>query len=189
MGLLYLVRHALTRPDPARNMAEWELDPAGAADLARLAALPVWAGAGQRIVCSSEPKARLTAEAIRAAYGLPPVAAYDELREIKKAGWTDRHDEVMADLFARPDEPALPGWETAAQAGARFGGCVARILAESAGADLVLVSHATVLSIYVAALLGQDRVQYEDWRSIGFPDYAVVDVGARRIIQPFAAWR
>lgn len=187
MGLLYLVRHALTRQDPDRHVAEWELDPAGAADLARLAALPVWAGA-PRIVSSSEPKARLTAEAIRAAAELPPVETFDDLREIRKAGWTDRHDQVMADLFARPEEPALPGWETAAAAGARFAGCVERLLAASGGQDLILVSHATVLSIYLAALLGQDRVRYADWRSIGFPDYAVVDVGARQVVQPFGAW-
>lgn len=188
MALLCLVRHALTRQDPARNVAEWELDPAGAGQLARLAALPVWAGAGRRIVSSSEPKALLTAEAIRAAHGLPAVVTYDDLREIRKAGWTDRHDEVMADLFANPGRPALPGWETAAEAGARFAGCVARVLAEAEGQDLILVTHATVISIYLAALLGQDRVRYEDWRSIGFPDYAVVDVGARRIVQPFGAW-
>lgn len=189
MGLLYLVRHALTRRDPDRHMSEWELAPAGAADLARLAALPVWAGPGRRLVSSSESKARLTAEAIRAAHGLPAVEAFDELRETRKAGWVgDHHDQVMADLFARPEEPALPGWETAVEAGTRFARCVERVLGDSPGQDLVLVAHATVISIYLAALLGQDRVRFEDWRSIGFPDYAVVDVAARRIVQPFGAW-
>lgn len=187
MGLLYLVRHALTRQDPTRHMAEWDLDPVGAADLARLANLPCWAGAG-RILSSTEPKAILTAEAIRAQHGgLPATEQYADLCELRKAGWVgDRHDAVMAEVFAAPGQPALPGWETGAHALERFSRCVEGLLSNQG--ELILVSHATVLSLYLANLLGQDRVRFHDWRSIGFPDYAVVDVAARRVLQPFGAW-
>lgn len=185
MARLYLVRHALTRPDPAQPAAGWALDPAGSADLARMASLPHWGGVG-RIVSSPEPKALLTAEAIRSRHELPPAATFDDLREIHKAGWTDRHDEVMAEFFREPGRPALPGWETASDALARFSACVDWLVAK--GGDLILVSHGVVLSLYLADLLGQSHVRYDDWRSIRMPDFALVNAAERRVVQPFGAW-
>lgn len=184
MALLYLVRHALTRQDPSRPMAQWELDPAGLPALYRLAALPCFAGAG-RIVASTEPKAYLTAEAIRARHSLPAVERVAALREIQKAGYVQNHDEVMAAVFRHPEQPALPGWEAGAAARDRLAACLAGLVAESGGRDLIVVSHATVLSLYLAELRGQSHVRFADWRSVGFPDHAVVDMATMQVVQGF----
>jgi broad specificity phosphatase PhoE len=184
---LILVRHGQTKIDPKTPVAEWRLDPQGGADLARLAALPLFQGA-RRIVASTEPKALLTAEAIRSAHGLGQIDAFDGLREIHKATFVEDHDGVMARFFAEPTTAVLPRWEVAATATARFRACLDELIPTMDG-DLVVVSHGTILSLYLANLLGQERVDPAVWAAIGFPDLAVVDLWERRILQPFGAWR
>jgi broad specificity phosphatase PhoE/GNAT superfamily N-acetyltransferase len=186
LDLLFLVRHALPLIDRTVNMNQWQLDPQGQANLARLAALPSLRTA-RRIVASPEPKAFHTAEAIRAALGLPAVEPFTALAEIQKGGWVEDHDAVMARVFAEPAVPVLPGWESAASALARFRACVNDRLAETEG-DLVIASHGTVISLYLADLLGQERVHVPDWAAIGFPDLTIVDPWGRRILQRFGAW-
>jgi broad specificity phosphatase PhoE len=188
MHQLYLIRHALTLQDRNRPPHEWELDPEGRAVLEELTALPCFRGA-LRIVCSTEPKARRTAEAFRSRHEPPPAEPLDGLREIHKAGWVDNHDAVMARVFAEPEREAAEGWETGAAALARFQACLEPLVAGAGGQDLIVVSHATVLSFYLARLQGQDRVNPAQWRAIGFPDLAVVDTAAMRLVQPFGAWR
>lgn len=189
--MLYLVRHAKTRPDPSRNPAQWDLDAAGEAQKDRMGALPHWATA-YRICSSTEPKAMLTAAAIRQHHPqLPEVEPVDELRELYKASWVgnNEHDAVMARVFAEPDKAVLPGWERAADGLARITACIGRLVAEAEGRDLIVVSHATILSIYLAWLQGQERVNPADWAAIGFPDYALVDPARRQVLQRFGDWQ
>jgi broad specificity phosphatase PhoE len=185
MARLILVRHAQSIVDPTRNPAKWDLDPAGFARLNALALLPAFADV-TRVACSLEPKAIKTAAAIVQANGLPSPEQFLGLGEIYKAGVVEDHDQVMDKLFAEAGRPVLPDWESAAAALARFRSCLAPLLAS--GGNLLVVSHGTVLSLYLAWLLGQDRVNLADWSSIGFPDYAIVDPGAKRLIQPFGTW-
>jgi broad specificity phosphatase PhoE len=189
MGRLYLVRHAQTRIDPSKNASEWGLEAAGQSRLAALAALPSFATA-YRVAASSEFKAMATAEAIRAAHPeLPPVEGFGELKEVHKASYVgDDHDAVMARLFAEPDRPTLPGWERAADALARFAGRMERLVAEAEGRDLIVASHATVESLWLARLKGQERVVFEEWRSVGMPDVAIIDIETMQVVQPFGAW-
>lgn len=174
--------------DPSVPVAHWELDPAGKANLERLASLPLLASA-RRMVASTEPKAMGTAMAIQVAQGLPPVEFFADLGEVHKASFVGKeHDAVMARLFAEPEVSVLPGWESAAAALARFRSCLNERLAETDG-DLIVVAHGTVISLYLAELLGQERVDTEAWAAIGFPDLAIVDPAGRQILQPFGAWR
>ncbi|HLO04087.1 MAG TPA: histidine phosphatase family protein [Symbiobacteriaceae bacterium] len=184
---LFLVRHALPIIDPNTPIAEWQLDPKGGEDLQRLASLPLLASAC-RIVASTEPKALHTARAIQAAQGLPLVDSFTDLGEIHKAGFVPDHDATMARLFAEPSVCVLPGWESAVAALTRFRTCLDGLLAETDG-DLIVASHGTVISLYLAELLGQERVDTVAWAAIGFPDLAIVDPWGRRVLQPFGAWR
>lgn len=184
---LFLVRHARPIIDPHVPVAEWQLDPQGGTELERLASLPSLASA-VRIVASTEPKALHTAEAIRATVGLPEVQSYADLGEVYKAGFVQDHDATMARLFAEPDRSVLPGWESAAAALNRFRSCLNERLAETDG-DLIVIAHGTVISLYLADLLGQERVDLAAWAAISFPDLTVVDPTGRRVLQPFGAWR
>ncbi|MDB4896578.1 MAG: hypothetical protein JWN15_2840, partial [Firmicutes bacterium] len=176
------------RIDPAVPPHRWELDPAGAALLDELAGLECFAGA-YRVVSSTEPKAVGTAAAIVKRHSLPAVEPMDALGEVHKTGFVDDHDGVMVRLFREPDRAAAPGWETAAAALKRFGSCLDQLMSEADGRDLIVAAHATVLSLWLAALNGQGWVNPADWRAVGMPDLAVVDAAARRVVHPFGAWR
>lgn len=187
MSRLFLVRHAKPRIDPARHHSEWELDPAGEPQLKKLAMLPHWSEA-YRIVSSKEPKALRTAEYIAGLHRLPPPETLADLGELHKGSFVANHDEAMAALFRHPDKPVGEGWETASAALARFSGAIAALVQDARGRDLIVVSHGTVLSLYLSHLQGRDQVDMADWARIRFPDYCVVETSTMRLVQPFGAW-
>lgn len=87
----------------------------------------------------------------------------------------------MKELFARPHELVF-GRETAAAALARFDAAVSAVLAAVPAADdVVIVSHGTVISLYVAAHSGVDGLDL--WRRLGLPSVVVVDRDDLRLEQ------
>jgi broad specificity phosphatase PhoE len=107
-----------------------------------------------RLVSSSELKARRTAEIIGAALG---VAAYcvEGLREINRRPLPimtpDAHRQLNAEIFAHPERPAL-GSESAHAARARFSAALQAELDKCSGTEnLVVITHGTVMSLFVAA--------------------------------------
>lgn len=188
MNRLYLVRHARTQIDPRRHHSQWELDPAGADLLRELAALPHWAAA-YRIVSSSEAKAAKTAEEIARVHHLAPVERLAGLQELHKGSFVANHAEAMETLFKFPDRPVGEGWETAQAALARFSAAMEGLIAEAGGRDLIVVSHGTVLSLYLAWVQGKSQVELADWGSIGMPDFCVIETHTMRVIQRFGEWQ
>lgn len=165
---MLLVRHSAPELDPTVPSEEWRLSEEG-----RRRCTPLGERlAGYRpraLVSSTEPKARETAELIAPALGLD-VEVSDGLRETARrtVGWLDPDeiDRGLRGLFARPGE-VVYGEESAASALARFESAV-----EGLPEDSVIVTHGTVLSLFVAARTGRDP--YELWRSLELPD--VVEV-------------
>jgi broad specificity phosphatase PhoE len=165
---LLLVRHSEPQLDPAVPSEEWRLSEEGrrrCGPLAeRLAELEPRA-----LLSSTEPKARETAELVAPALGLD-VQLSDGVRETARrtVGWLERAeiDRAIRELFDRPDEVVF-GEESAAAALARFEHAVAG-LPEPA----VVVTHGTVLSLYVAARTERDP--YELWRGLELPDLVAV---------------
>jgi broad specificity phosphatase PhoE len=161
---LLLVRHSAPQHDAAIPYELWRLSDEGRARCVALARRLV-PFAPTRLVSSSEPKARETAELIAPALGLA-VELDDRLRETARrtVGWLAREelDARVAELFARPDEIVF-GEESATSALARFEAVVAALPAEA-----LVVTHGTILSLYVAARTGRDG--YDLWRSLHLPD-------------------
>jgi broad specificity phosphatase PhoE len=165
---LLLVRHSAPELDPSVPSEEWGLSEEGRRRCGPLAER-VGAHGPELLVSSSEPKARETAELIGRPLGLD-VQLVDGLRETARrtVGWLepDELEHGIRALFSRPDE-VVYGEESASAALARFEAAVAG-LPERA----VVVSHGTVISLYVAAKTGRDP--FELWRSLELPD--VVEV-------------
>jgi broad specificity phosphatase PhoE len=181
---LVLVRHAQVRLEPGVPPERWELTDDGLADAQRLAASPVFAGV-EAVATSPEPKARATAEPIAGAAGLE-LRVERDLREAERgAAPVDDRAAFVARVDAWLGGGPTPGWEELDVASARIVGCVSRLLGESSG-DLVVVSHGTVLSLYLAWLRGRERVDLREWEAIPLPAVAVVDPAARTIVAP---WR
>lgn len=106
-----------------------------------------------------------------------PVELVDGLHEHERRDTALLGDAEFAtavkELFARPHDLVL-GRETAAAALARFDAAVSAVLtAVPATDDVVIVSHGTVISLYVAAHSGVDG--WDLWRRLGLPSLVVLD--------------
>jgi broad specificity phosphatase PhoE len=165
---LLLVRHSAPELDPSVPSEEWRLSEEGRRRCGPLAER-VAAYKPELLVSSPEPRAKETAELIAEPLGLD-VQLEDGLRETarRSVGWLgpDLLHRGIRDLFDRPDQIVF-GEESASAALARFEAAVAG-LPERA----VVVTHGTVISLYVAAKTGSDP--FELWRSLELPD--VVEV-------------
>jgi broad specificity phosphatase PhoE len=85
-------------------------------------------------------------------------------------------ERAISELFARPDDLVF-GRETAAAALARFDTAVAGVLAAAPRDDDVLVvSHGTVIALYVAARSGTDGRAL--WKRLGLPSFEWGSAGA-----------
>ncbi len=89
----------------------------------------------------------------------------------------------MRDLFAQPDS-AVFGSESASAALTRFTAAVGRITSDEPD-DVVIVSHGTVISLYVGARA--DVSAAELWATLGFPSYVTLELPSHRIIEIVAA--
>ena len=179
-----LVRHAQVRLDPEVPPQEWELTDEGRAAAERLARLEVFAGI-ETVVTSPERKARGTAEPIAAAAGVE-LRVEPDLREAERdAPAVDDRAAFVARVNVWLGGGDVPGWEERDVASARIVDCISRILDEVSG-DLVVVSHGTVLSLYLAWVRRHERVDLDEWEAIPLPAVAVVDPAARRIVE---SWR
>jgi broad specificity phosphatase PhoE len=127
-----------------------------------------------------------TATRIGERLGLSPVVV-PGLEEADRTGVPFFHsrrefERALGAFFDRPGERVL-GRESAGQAGARFSAALDRLPASDArergeGARVV-VSHATVMSLFLASVTGRPPIDV--WRELGMPAYAVVD--GRRLVE------
>ncbi|HEY2356323.1 MAG TPA: histidine phosphatase family protein [Phenylobacterium sp.] len=174
---LILVRHGRPQVDPNIPPPEWGLSTEGRAAVGELAVKlshlrPVAA------VASHEPKAVETAELLAAPVGL--IVERDKaFDEHLRPAWPFSSD--PASFAARVEQvlttPAISidSAETGQAAAERF----AAGLARRTERPLLVVSHGTVLSLYLAEHAGFDAVAL--WRSFGFPDALVLDAQDRLI--------
>ena len=167
MRSLVLVRHST--PEIRRDIpaAEWRLSTEGVARARAIAdRLPVANAAC--VFTSCEPKAIETAQAIAAKLGLA-VEQVPNLHEHQRPAAQmlprEEFDEAIRDLFARPGELVF-GAETADQARRRFTMAVMRLLARAAG-DVVVVTHGTVMSLFVAEATGLEPFAF--WKRQQMP--------------------
>lgn len=188
MHYLILVRHSVPAVLPGTAAVEWRLSDAGRARAAELAEkLAVYTPS--QIASSDEPKARETAEIIAERLGGVPVVSEPGLREHDRRGAPYFGDErafqaTMARFFAAPEELVF-GCETAAQARARFTAAVSRIIARSAAdRDIMVVTHGTVMALYLASTSGTGAVgdAYAIWREQALPCYAALALPEMRLV-------
>lgn len=170
---LLLIRHAAPAFVPGVPAREWRLSKEGRRG-GELLASRVAAYDPALVVSSVEPKAHETAELLGGRLGVPVVTApglHEHERE--RVGYLGREqfEVAVAAFFARPDELVL-GDETAAQALARFCRALDGLLAAHPTGNLAVVTHGTVLSLFVAARAGLDPVPF--WRGLALPDLVVL---------------
>lgn len=184
MTSVVLVKHSAPTVIASVPAFEWHLSPNGIERCAGLADR-LRAFSTRSIATSAEPKAVETAAIVGQALGLPVNVLEDlhehDRRETKLLGDEAFRDAIRS-LFARPHDRVF-GRETAADALARFDAAVGRLLASPGQEeDVIVVTHGTVISLFVAAHTGEDG--FGLWSRLGLPSLVVLrraDLSLERI--------
>lgn len=171
--MLFLITHAHTQQKKDADATRWDLSVAGRVQADALARLPFWEGV-DRIVVSSEAKTRLTVAPVLAARRLPMTVdpRFDELH--RGSGWADDYGARVAEVFANPNS-SIGGWETANDALARFVEGIDALREAFPHETIALIGHGLTFSLFRAHLLGQQQVDFADWRRLSFCALAQVE--------------
>jgi broad specificity phosphatase PhoE len=177
---LILIKHAAPAVVPDVPPERWVLSAEGRRRCGPLADA-VRPHAPAVVAASREPKAGETAEAVAAQLGVP-FATVDGLHEHDRSNVPHLRSRefisLMEVFFRKPTELVL-GRETAEQAFARFAGAVDRVLADHPQGNVAVVSHGTVIALFLARH-GAGK-PFELWRQMGLPSFAVVQAPAFRV--------
>ena len=133
------------------------------------------------IWCSKEPKAVETAETVARAVGVPARTA-DGLEEHHRRSvhyfpTKEEFERAVEQLFCKSDQLVL-GTETAEQALNRVAVAIGQVI-EAGQADSVVVTHGTVMTLYLASVAGIEPMCF--WRRLGTPSYVVLSLPDMRI--------
>ena len=165
---LVLVRHSLPQMDRSALRSLWHLSDEGRRRCDALA--DALAGIAPRLIASStEAKAVQTAKIVAERLDSPH-REFEGLHEHDRSNVeflpSEDFDPAIASFFASPEELVL-GKETASQAHERFSGGVQAVVAEAPDGNIVIVSHGTVMALFVAKWAGIEAVTL--WRRLGLP--------------------
>ena len=190
MRRLFLIRHATPAKDRSVPAHEWALSRTGQADAERLAEIltpfapaAIFPDDPAALVASDELKARQTAQPLADRLGMT-VEVMAGLREHERrtVGYLDDEtfQATMARFFAEPDTLVF-GEETASQALKRFTRAVEDTLARHPEGDIVIVTHGTVMSLFVAAHSIIKPMEFwwllhlPAWVIFSVPDFTLLD--------------
>jgi broad specificity phosphatase PhoE len=178
---LILVKHSL--PEIVENLParEWKLSAEGRIRAQQLAER-LRPFQPEYIISSLEPKAKETAEIIAGTYNLEFHIA-DDLHEHDRSKTPhlskDDFQAAMHEFFEKSDKLVF-GSETADEAYARFYQAVRSVLDCHPDEVIVIVSHGTVISLFVSRLIGISGLSL--WNELGLPSFLVIDVESNMLV-------
>jgi len=179
---LILAKHSLPKIEKNRPANQWELSDTGRV-LAKKLAVRLNEFQPELIISSVEPKAKQTAEIIAAEHNLE-LQLIEGLHEHdrSKVGYLDR-DQFQAavrEFFEKPGVLVF-GSETADACHARFHQAVHSILDQNLDKTVVIVTHGTVISLFVSRLTGMSGLLL--WNELALPSFVVIDLQAATLIE------
>ena len=180
---LILIRHSHPKIVPDWQATQWTLSDVGRLRCHQLAKR-ITPHYPDLVVTSTEIKAMETGQIIAADLG-KPVKTSEGLHEHARpnVGWYDtveQFEEQVAHFFQNPSQLVF-GAETADAAYRRFNNTLNGIMEAHPGWNVAVVTHGTVMSLYIARLAGIDAFSF--WRGLGLPAYVVVSLPDGQIIE------
>ena len=173
MQTLILVKHSLPEIDPSVPAKEWVLSDEGRRR-ARILGERLDRYNPDRVVSSIERKAFETAEIAAGALNVP-VEVFDGLHEHERGnvGFLEKEcfEQSIRRFYERPSELVF-GEETADSAHDRFSMAVNRITARYPKENIAIVTHGTVLSLFVSRI--SDLEPFALWKRLGLPWWVVL---------------
>jgi len=179
---LILVKHSLPQVVKDMPAREWVLSEQGRDRVYALAEkLRVYRP--EIIVSSIEPKARETASVLARNLELEYQMVnglHEHDRSSSPYYSNDEFQRLVREFFENPSA-LIFGSESADQALERFRRTVKSVLDSYQDETIVIVTHGTVISLYVSWLTGCDG--YELWGELGLPSFVVLDIQSRALIK------
>ena len=182
MKKLILIRHSEPEVEPGVPANRWRLSARGRDRCVGLAQR-LAAHRPAIVLTSIEPKARETGEMVADRLRIPSYVLeglHEHERKTAPYVGEPEFKDAVGEMFARPGE-LVYGEETADQARERFESAIRAALEDRQDADVAIVAHGTVISLFVAAVTGVDGLTL--WQSIGMPSYMVLSR------QSLSSWR
>ena len=178
---LILVKHSLPEIVEGLPACEWKLSDEGKAR-ARQLADQLRQFQSEVIASSMEPKAMQTAEIIADSLGLPfqAIAGLHE-HDRSKASYLSRDEfrSAVQEFFEDPDRLVF-GSETADTAHTRFYQAVHSIMDDHENQTIVIVSHGTVISLFISRLTGIS--DFLLWNELVLPSFVVIDMQSNTLV-------
>ena len=179
MTKLLLIRHFEPILDPDNPPSKWEFSDRGRQRAQALGAYLLENGT-TALYSSQETKAFQTAKHAGTVAGLSTVAIQDfrehDREKIAIIGSDREHRARVIDCIRKPDELVL-GSETVGAALKRFAAAIHKIMEPVDAIDhertVAVVSHGTVISVFIAGMLGIDPIPV--WESLGLPGLVEID--------------
>lgn len=182
MSQLIFIRHAESKRDDSVPANQWRLSQAGREACRPLADALTPYGL-TKLVSSMEPKAIETARLTAGHLGIPSeIAAGLHEHDRSNVGYlgAGRFQDLVKDVLVKTDERVF-GLETGAQARQRFTQAVEELVAANPDETLGLVSHGTVMSLFVVA--ANDLAPYDFWRRLGMPSFVVLSLPRYELVE------
>lgn len=182
MNKLILIKHAQPEIEPQVDALYWHLSAAGRASCTLLAER-LAAYQPTLIISSDEWKAIETAQLVAKELGVPTEEATGlHEHDRRGAGYLSgaEFQRNIALLFATPDT-LVYGNESGTQARARFSTAVREIVATHRNANIAIVAHGTVISLFTAQANNID--DYALWRRLGLPSFVVLSLPHYKLLE------
>ena len=186
MRKLLLVRHSLPEITGDQTASLWQLSEEGRRRCEHLAEM-LAAHPPAAIVTSTEPKAIETGQIVGGRLGIP-VETAPNLHEHERPGTDldtlEQFQAKVARLLENPGELVF-GAESGDQARERFSTAVHDAMKKHPAGDLAIVSHGTVMTLFLARVAAIDPVPF--WRGLGLPAYVVLSYPEMALLQVVAS--
>lgn len=183
MTQIILIRHSETKQNPQASSHTWQLTKRGRERCESLGKKLKPCGVS-RIITSEEQKAILTGQLTADVLDIPCETA-PALGETKRdtLPYFDKIEDFWAAIengMRHPDDLVF-GEETFTDARTRFANSIDALVAKYPDDKLAIVTHGTVMSLYVSHLTGEDV--YTFWRSLQMPTYAILDLDSKSLVE------
>ncbi len=170
--MIIFLRHAETEKDPSLNASLWGLSDVGKKQAEEIAELPLM-NKVDIIYTSEEKKAILTAEPLakKLSKKIVPLSFFNEVKRGDKFLTKEEFEKEKAKQLEDLSYPAFNG-ESGLEALKRFQKGVEEIKENK---NILVVTHGTILNIYLANLLNSFSELPERWSKTLFCSYGVVE--------------
>ena len=179
---LILVKHSLPEIQESSPAREWKLSEEGRLRAGRLAERLIQYRP-EIVISSTEPKAVETAEIISEKLNTKRQIV-DGLHEHDRSSTpylsSDHFRNSVREFFANPDKLVF-GNETANEAYQRFARAVYSILESFPNKTIVIVTHGTVISLFVSRLTGMSDLSL--WQELGLPSFLIMDMQSSTLLE------